>query len=277
MTNKCFKLGIIQLKVGENKSENVQRAVSLIREAAEKGSKIVALPECFNSPYGTKFFPKYAELIPDGETSQSLSAAAKNNKVYLVGGSIPEECGGKLYNSCTIWNPAGELIAKHRKIHLFDIDVPGIKFKESETLSPGDSLTTFTADGVKIGIGICYDVRFEELARIYRQENCDMVLYPGAFNMTTGPMHWELLLRGRAVDCQLFTAGIAPAQDKTAGYLSYGHSMVVNPWGKVLGEANLDEEVICVDIDLDEVSKMRSQIPTGVQRRNDLYETVKRQ
>ncbi|XP_068987925.1 katanin p60 ATPase-containing subunit A-like 2 isoform X3 [Bombus flavifrons] len=125
----------------------------------------------------SKYFPKYAESIPDGETSVALSNAAKENSIYVVGGTIPEIEGDKLYNTCTIWGPDGTLIAKHRKVHLFDIDIPNkITFRESDSLSPGNSLTMFDVKGCKIGIGICYDIRFEEMARIYRNKDISDVL-----------------------------------------------------------------------------------------------------
>lgn len=166
MAVRRFMLAVIQLKVGEDKCENIRKAVCLIKVAKERGSKIVALPECFNSPYGTHYFKDYAEEIPCGETCKALSAAAKENEVYVVGGSIPESDGCRWYNTCTVWSPGGDLIAKHRKVHLFDIDIPnGIQFKESNVLSPGNSLTTFQTDLCKIGLGICYDLRFEEMAR----------------------------------------------------------------------------------------------------------------
>ncbi|XP_031167712.2 omega-amidase NIT2 [Sander lucioperca] len=193
-----FRLAVVQLQVTSVKADNLSRARRLVKEAAGQGSRVVLLPECFNSPYGTCFFSEYAERIP-GESTQVLSEAAKENKVYLVGGSIPEEDGGKLYNSCTVFGPDGELILKHRKIHLFDIDVPGkIRFQESETLSPGNSLSMFQTPFCKVGVGICYDMRFAELAQLYSREGCQLLVYPGAFNMTTGPAHWELLQRGRS-------------------------------------------------------------------------------
>ncbi|NXA47220.1 NIT2 amidase, partial [Nothocercus julius] len=193
-----FRLALIQLQVSAVKSDNLQRACRMVKEASAKGAKVVALPECFNSPYGTHYFKEYAEKIP-GETTQKLAEVAKECNVYLVGGrSIPEEDGGKLYNTCTVFGPDGAMLAKYRKIHLFDINVPGkIQFKESETLSPGNTFSTFDTSYCRVGLGICYDMRFAELAQIYGQKGCQLLVYPGAFNLTTGPAHWELLQRGR--------------------------------------------------------------------------------
>lgn len=184
------------MKTGMNKLENIRNASNRIRETIEKHKpKIVVLPECFNAPYGVKYFDEYAENIPDGVTSKTLSDLAKELKVFLVGGTIPERDNNdnKLYNTCTVWSPSGDLFAKYRKvdeipwiiitfctqpsddvslftqIHLFDIDVKGgIRFKESDALTPGNTLSILNLDGFKIGLGICYDIRFDELARIYR-------------------------------------------------------------------------------------------------------------
>ncbi|XP_054458755.1 omega-amidase NIT2 [Anoplopoma fimbria] len=266
-----FRLAVVQLHVTSVKAENLNRARGLVREAAGRGGQLVLLPECFNSPYGTSFFSQYAERIP-GETSQLLSDTAKENQVYLVGGSIPEEDGGKLYNSCLVFGPDGELILKHRKIHLFDIDVPGkIRFQESETLSPGSTLSTFDTPFCKVGVGICYDMRFAELAQLYSRRGCQLLVYPGAFNMTTGPAHWELLQRGRAVDNQVYVATASPARDETASYVAWGHSTVVNPWGEVISKAGAEEAVIYADVDLQYLADIRQQIPVTAQRRDDLY------
>ncbi|XP_077439944.1 omega-amidase NIT2 [Vanacampus margaritifer] len=266
-----FRLAVIQLQVGSVKADNLTRARRLIDEAAGQGSKVVLLPECFNSPYGSGFFPTYAERIP-GESTQLLSQAAKDNKVYLVGGSIPEEDAGKLYNSCLVFGPDGQLLVKHRKIHLFDIDIPGkIRFQESETLSPGDTLSMFETPFCKVGVGICYDLRFAELAQLYSRKGCQLLLYPGAFNMTTGPAHWELLQRGRAVDNQVYVATASPARDESASYVAWGHSTVVNPWGDVISKAGAEEAVIYADIDLQYLADVRQQIPITAQRRHDVY------
>ncbi|KAM8888125.1 omega-amidase NIT2 isoform 1-T1 [Synchiropus picturatus] len=266
-----FRLAVVQLQVTGVKADNLVRARRLVKEAASQGSQLVLLPECFNSPYGTSFFSQYAERIP-GESTQMLSEAAKEHQVYLVGGSIPEEDGGKLYNSCTVFGPDGELLVKHRKVHLFDINVPGkICFQESETLSPGNSLSIFETPFCKVGVGICYDMRFAELAQLYSRTGCHLLVYPGAFNMTTGPAHWELLQRGRALDNQVYVATASPARDETASYVAWGHSTVVSPWGEVISKAGAEEAVIYADIDLQYLSEIRQQIPITSQRRDDIY------
>lgn len=266
-----FRLAVVQLQVTAVKAENLSRARRLVKEAAGRGGQVVLLPECFNSPYGTAFFSEYSERIP-GESTLLLAEIAKENKVYLVGGSIPEEDEGKFYNSCVVFDPEGKMLLKHRKIHLFDISVPGkIHFQESETLSPGNSLSMFDTPFCRIGVGICYDIRFAELAQLYSRKGCQLLVYPGAFNMTTGPAHWELLQRARAVDNQVFVATASPARDQTASYVAWGHSTVVSPWGDVISKAGPEEEVIYADIDLEYLAEIRQQIPITTQRRHDLY------
>uniref|UniRef100_A0A8C3J9A5 omega-amidase n=1 Tax=Calidris pygmaea TaxID=425635 RepID=A0A8C3J9A5_9CHAR len=266
-----FRLALIQLHVSAVKSDNLQRACGLVREASAKGAKVVALPECFNSPYGTQYFKEYAERIP-GESTQKLSEVARECSIYLIGGSIPEEDGGKLYNTCTVFGPDGAMLAKHRKVHLFDINIPGkIQFKESETLSPGNSFSMFDTPYCKVGLGICYDMRFAEMAQVYGQKGCQLLIYPGAFNMTTGPAHWELLQRGRAVDNQVYVATVSPARDEKASYVAWGHSTVVNPWGEVIAKAGAEETVVYTDIDLKKLAEIRQQIPILSQKRCDLY------
>jgi len=167
----------------------------------------------------------------------------------LIGGSIPERDGDRLYNTSPIFDPHGNLIAKHRKVHLFDINIPGkITFKESTNLSPGNSLTVVETVYGKIGIGICYDIRFAEMAGLYQKLGCVMVFYPGAFNMTTGPLHWELLARSRAVDNQMFVACVSPARCLEADYHAWGHSCVTNPYGEVIAKAGHEDEIVYADI-----------------------------
>jgi len=271
---KKFKLAAIQLAVGNDKLLNVQRAIAKIGEAVSNGANVVVLPECFNSPYGTQYFQPYSEKIP-GPTTDSLAEAVKRHQIYLIGGSLPETDEGKLYNTCPIYNRAGDLLAKFRKLHLFDIDVPGkIRFKESEALTAGATPIILDSEYCKIGIGICYDVRFGELARLYANLGCQLLVYPSAFNMTTGPAHWELLARSRALDQASYFCFCSPARDTSAGYVAYGHSMIVDPWGIVLAEADEKETIIYADIDTTRTDEVRGMIPISNQRRKDIYDTI---
>jgi omega-amidase len=178
------------------------------------------------------------------------------------------------YNTCIVVNPQGIIIAKHRKVHLFDIDVPGkITFKESDNLSGGDTISTFDSPWGMVGIGICYDMRFPEYAIALRQKGCKILVYPGAFNMITGPAHWELLQRARAVDSQCYVATVSPARDKAedAVYTAWGHSMLVNPWGEIVVETDENHSIIYAELELEQVENMRSSIPCWTQKRDDLY------
>ncbi|KAJ3261812.1 Carbon-nitrogen hydrolase [Boothiomyces macroporosus] len=268
------KLALVQLLVSSNKQQNLKRAATLIKEAANKGANIVVLPECFNSPYGIQYFEEYAEEL-HGETARALSAMAKESNVYLIGGSFPEIQFGKYYNTCTIWNRVGELIGTHRKVHLFDIDIPGkITFQESKVLSPGNELTLVDTEHGTIGVGICYDIRFPEMAMIAARKGAFAMIYPGAFNTTTGPLHWELLQRARAVDNQMFVAACSPARDTSATYHAWGHSTVVDPMGKVLATTEESEAIVEAELDIEEMKNARTSIPVSFQRRFDLYKNV---
>lgn len=274
MVNRKIRTALLQLNVGSDRETNLKHAANKIAEAKKGGAELVALSECFNSPYGTKFFEQYAEVIPGGPSCAMISQAAKEHCIYIVGGTMPERCDSKLYNTCTVWNSNGEMIAKYRKMHLFDIDIPGgITFKESESLSAGNNLATFKIGDVKFGLGICYDLRFEELAKLYRQENCDVLIYPAAFNTTTGPLHWELLQRSRALDNQVFVCTISPARGEK-GYIAWGHTQVTNPWGKVLATADSKEEIVYCDLNISECDEVRQQIPVFPHRRTDIYNTI---
>ncbi|KAG2229108.1 hypothetical protein INT48_000950, partial [Thamnidium elegans] len=201
----------------------------------------------------------------------------RNYDVKYYGGSIPEkeETSGKIYNTLTAYDPTGKMIAKHRKVHLFDIDVPGkIKFKESDTLSEGDWLTHIDTKYGKLGVGICYDMRFPEMATIAARKGCLAMIYPGAFNLTTGPLHWELLQRARAVDNQMYVAACSPARDLNANYLAWGHSTVVNPKGAVIATTEESETIVYADIDPEQVKEVRTNIPLYDQRRFDIYDDV---
>jgi omega-amidase len=254
-----------------DKERNLAKAESMIREAAKKGAQVIALPEMFNCPYSNKYFREYAEDT-GGKTVGLLSSLAAELKVYLVGGSIPELDQGNVYNTSFSFGREGEIIGRHRKIHLFDIDVKGgIRFKESDTLTPGNSMTVIDTEYCKIGVAICYDVRFPELFRKMTLEGARLVILPGAFNMTTGPAHWELTMRARALDNQIYFAAVSPARDTEGPYQAYGNSCVVNPWGEICGKTDARESIVYAEIDLDYLEGIREQLPLLKHRRPALY------
>ncbi|KAH8728379.1 carbon-nitrogen hydrolase [Phaeosphaeriaceae sp. PMI808] len=282
---QSLKLALVQLASGADKTHNLHNARSKVLEAAQRGAKLVVLPECFNSPYGTKYFDKYAEtLLPSPPTeSQSptfhaLSKLAKEANVYLVGGSIPErdESDKALYNTSLTFAPSGKLLATHRKVHLFDIDIPGkIKFRESDVLSPGNKISIVDLPEYgKVAVAICYDVRFPELATIAARKGAFLLLYPGAFNLTTGALHWELLARARAADNQVYVGLCSPARDMEAEYNAWGHSLVVDPNAQVMQQLEEKEGVVVEELVVGRIEEVRKGIPLYTQRRFDVYPDV---
>ncbi len=265
------RICVIQMKTRRTKEASLRAALEGIRRGAEKGADFAVLPEMFACPYDTGAFPGYAEEA-GGETVRRLSEAAARHGLYVVGGSIPERDGeGKLYNTSFVFGRDGKLLARHRKVHLFDVEIPGgIRFRESDVLSPGEAATVFPTEFGNMGLCLCFDLRFPELFRAMTDRGARMVFCPAAFNRTTGPRHWELLFRARAVDHQIFTVGAAPAADLSASYVSYGHSIVVSPWGEVTAQAGEEETLLMAEADLDQVSAVRAQIPL-LKSRKDFY------
>ena len=179
----------------------------------------------------------------------------------------------RVYNTAYVFDREGKQIGKHRKAHLFDINVEGGQcFKESDTLSPGERIGCFDTEFCRIGLCICYDFRFPETARLMAQDGAKIILVPAAFNMTTGPAHWELMFRQRAVESQCYVIGTAPARDPESSYTSWGHSIAVDPWGRILTQMDEKEGIRIVELDLDYVDKVRQELPLLAHRRSDLYE-----
>lgn len=257
------RLGLIQLAAGDDKAANLRAARREIDRAVREGAELVILPEMFCVPYETSRFAAYAE--PEGGKAQAmLAAAARDNRCWLVGGSICEVEDGHYYNTSYVYNPEGVCVAKHRKYHLFDIDIKGGQyFKESDVLSPGDQLTVFDTPWGKMGLAICFDIRFAEMAAEMVKRGARVLIYPASFNMSTGPRHWELLFRARAMDGQCYAVGVAPARDETASYVSWAHSIVVDPWAQVVCDLGTAPETRVVTIELDTVAAVRQQIPIG--------------
>ena len=267
-----LKIALCQIPVKSDKLENLNLAATALQEAAAGGAQLAVLPEMFNCPYDIHCFRDYAEEIPSGETTEHLASLARTHALFLVGGSIPELSDGLLYNTSVVFNPNGEIIARHRKAHLFDVQVKnGIEFTESLVLTSGNTATLFETPWGKIGVEICYDIRFPELTRKMARDGARLVVVPAAFNLTTGPAHWELLFRSRALDNQIFMLGTSPARNPHASYVAYGHSLAVNPWGQVLAQLDENPGILMVDLDLTQIEEVREALPVWKQLREDLY------
>ncbi|WP_430886391.1 carbon-nitrogen hydrolase family protein [Fusibacter sp. JL216-2] len=266
-----MRIALCQMTVVDNKNTNLETASRMIKEASSKGADIVVLPEMFNCPYSNEHFHKYAEK-ENGYTFSQLSEWAAEHGLIIVGGSIPEKSGAHVYNTSFVFNSNGQCLGKHRKAHLFDIDVPGgITFKESETLTAGNTSTVIDTEFGKMGLAICYDIRFPELFRKMVLEGAQFIIVPAAFNMTTGPAHWELTARARALDNQVFMALCSPARDDDGLYKAYGHTLVTSPWGDVIAALKESEGLLMVDIELEKEDEVRRNLPLLKHRKPEMY------
>ncbi|MDU4889498.1 MAG: carbon-nitrogen hydrolase family protein [Clostridium sp.] len=271
-----MKVAMIQMRVVEDKLRNIEIAAEYINEIVTENVDMVVLPEMFCCPYKTENFPIYGE--PEGGPCyRMLSSIAKEHGIYLVAGSVPEKDEeGRVFNTSYVFDREGNKIGKHRKMHLFDINVEGGQcFKESDTLSAGKDVTVFDTEFGKMGLAICYDFRFPELSRLMVEAGAKVIVVPAAFNMTTGPAHWDILFRTRALDNQVYTIGTAPARDESSCYTSYGNSMAVSPWGDTICHMDEKEGYRIVELDLDYVDRVRNELPLLAHRRKDVYSLLK--
>lgn len=271
-----IKVAAIQMPIVTDKMQNVRTAGIYLEKIKDEKPDFVILPEMFCCPYQTQNFPVYAEE-ESGPVWQQLSEYAKQYGIYLISGSMPEkDAEGKVYNTSYIFDRQGKQIGKHRKVHLFDIDVTGGQtFKESDTLTAGDHDTVFDTEFGRMGVMLCFDIRFPELARMMVNDGAKAIFVPAAFNMTTGPAHWELSFRTRALDNQIYMIGCAPMRDESAGYISWGHSIVTDPWGRVIDMLDEKEGVLLTELNLDYEEQVREELPLLKSRRKDMYRLEK--
>jgi omega-amidase len=274
--SRQFVMALIQVTARHNKQDNLKRTESLVDTAVKLYKpKVVVLPEFFNTPLGTKDLSEWVEEEDKSETLEWLKGIAKKHEIDLIGGSIPILNNGKAYNTNFCIRKTGELALTFKKLHLFDIDIPGkITYLESEKLAPGQDFGVFETEYAKFGIGICYDIRFPEYSLLLRKEhNVDVLVYPAAFNTVTGPMHWELLGRSRAVDNHVHVALCSQARnlDDPTGYQAYGHSMVIDPFAVVQTTTGHEEDILATRVDLTRNEEIGEQIPIWKQKRWDLY------
>jgi predicted amidohydrolase len=264
----------IQMNSQADKAANLARAHALIREAAAGGATLVVLPEKFDLLGNTKDYFAGAETL-DGPTISGLAALSAELKIDLVAGSFVERVEGreKLANTCVHLGPDGQIKATYRKIHMFDVVVDGTEYRESDHEEPGDDIVlSETADGTKLGLTVCYDIRFPELYRILAVRGALVETVPAAFTYVTGEAHWELLLRARAVENQLFVIAANQFGFHDGDRRSYGNSMIVDPWGTVLARASDDgEAVVAAGLDFTAQSAIRDKLPSLANRAPDAY------
>jgi len=269
---RSLTLAALQLSSTDDKERNLARAAALIDEAASRGARYVALPETFPYLGPKERYAEIAEPVP-GPTIQLMAAKAGEHGIYILAGSLLERVEGsdRFYNTSVLLGPDGSLLARYRKIHLFDVEVGGRRYLESDLVAPGSTVTVAKAGELTVGLSICYDLRFPELYRELALAGAQIVFVPAAFTLHTGRDHWEVLLRARAIENQVFVVAAAQVGRAPGGLMHYGRSMIVDPWGLVLAQAPDLEMALVAEIDLDEIQRVREAVPALRHRRPEAY------
>ena len=268
-----LRVACVQLASDEDVAANLARAELGVREAADRGARMVVLPEKWNAIGELEVLRAAAEPI-DGPTITAVRAWARELDTWVLSGSTVVRDPGeeKLRNLSVLVDPAGEIRATYAKMHMFDVDVAGVAYRESDGERPGDELVVTEVDGTPLGMTVCYDLRFPELYRILALRGARIITVPAAFTLMTGRDHWEVLLRARAIENQCFVVAPDIIGDHGAGKVSYGHSMIIDPWGTVVARAGDAECVIVADLDLGAVDRVRAAIPSLANRRAEAYD-----
>lgn len=270
-----MRVAAIQMNSQADKAENLRTAERLVRAAAAEGAELVLLPEKFNLLGNTADYFAGAEPL-GGKTISLCAALAAELSIDLIAGSIVERVAGqeKLANTCVHLAPNGEIRATYRKIHMFDVEVDGQVYRESDHEAPGEEIVlSEAASGVKTGLTVCYDLRFPELYRILALRGAQIETVPAAFTYATGEVHWELLLRARAVENQLFVIAANQVGLHDGDRRSWGHSMIVGPWGEVLAQATDEPEaVVAAELDFAALAQVRDKLPSLANRMPTAYQ-----
>ena len=263
----------MQLEVGADKVENLAKADLLVERAAAEGAQIVVLPEKWNGIGEPDELRALAEPLAGGASVEAMSDWARRDGLWLVGGSITEfrEGRDRLSNTCCVFAPDGSLAAVYRKIHLFDVEVGGHVYRESDVEEAGTDPALVDVDGMGVGLSICYDLRFPELYRLLAAAGAELLTVPANFTLATGRDHWHVLLRARAIENQCYVAAAAQIGGSVPGRPSYGHSLVVDPWGTVLADAPDEETVVVAEFDRARLRRIRETLPSLANRRPDAY------
>jgi deaminated glutathione amidase len=272
-----MRAAAIQLNSTGDKARNVETAERLVRAAAADGAELAVLPEKWNLLGDSATQLAGAEPL-DGPTISAARTWARELGIHLIAGSIAESVEGqeKAFNTSTLIGPDGELEASYRKIHMFDVEVGGVVYRESDHDEPGEEVVSAelgdALEGVTLGLTVCYDLRFPELYRILAVRGATVMTVPSAFTLDTGKDHWEVLLRARAIENQAFMVGANQVGEAPPHYRSYGRSAIVDPWGVVLAKAPDEECSVAADLDLELQDRVRATLPSLANRRPTSYE-----
>ena len=268
-----MRAAVIQINSGLEVASNIERAERLVRAAATDGAELVCLPEKWALLGPGEVIADGAEPL-DGPIVTAASGWARELGIHLCAGSVPEDPGdgGKPFNTSVLIDPSGEVVASYRKLHMFDVEVEGTEYRESEHERAGEDLATATAGELELGLTVCYDLRFPELFRILALRGATAFTVPAAFTAVTGRAHWEILLRARAVENSAFVIAAGQVGKAEPHYESWGHSMLVDPWGRVLAAVEDGEGHACADLDLAELRRIRESLPSLANRRADAYQ-----
>jgi predicted amidohydrolase len=271
MTDR-LRVACVQINSSPSKAENLERMESLVARAASTGADLVLLPEKWNGLGSHEILLDVAEPLDGGETVDAMGTWARAHGITLVGGSIAECRDGreKLSNTCVVFDPEGELAAVYRKIHMFDVEVGGVVYRESDAEEPGDRPVSCDVEGWRLGLTICYDLRYPELYRILAVEGAELVTVPAAFTLYTGKDHWEILLRARAIENQCYVLA-ANQWGVVQGKASYGRSSIVDPWGVVLAQAPDEDGVVTAELDRAHMERIRRTLPSLATRQPAAY------
>lgn len=268
--SESFRAAVIQLCSNRDRDNNLAKTASLIEQAAEQKCSLVLLPENF-SYTGSSDADKNAVAEEQDHSSvlAFLAEQARKHQLTIVGGTVPLKSASsrKIRNSCPVFSAKGEMIARYDKMHLFDVDLGSEKYCESATVDPGEAPETACLDGWKIGLSVCYDLRFPELYRHYSSLGCNILTVPAAFTVPTGRAHWEILLRARAIENQAYLLAAGQYGTHPGGRNTWGHSMIIDPWGDVLATLGDEEGIITAKLSLNNLSKIREALPALKHRR----------
>jgi predicted amidohydrolase len=266
-----LRAAVVQLNSTNDKERNLAAAERLVRAAAADAAELVALPEKWNLLAGGEELLAGAEAL-DGPTLSAARAWARGLGIHLLAGSI-SELGpeGKAFNTSVLIGPDGEDLAVYRKIHMFDVDVGGVSYRESEHEEPGEEIVTASVGEALLGLSVCYDLRFPELYRILAVHGARLLAVPSAFTRATGRDHWEVLLRARAIENQAFVLAPNQAGGAPPHFDSYGHSAIVDPWGTVLASAPDGERFVAAELDFPAQDEVRASLPSLANRRSKAY------